>query len=93
MHMLRIPLQDPHARVRSSMSESVLHPGWVQRLGSLWRLVIGWTLIAFGLLGIVLPIIPGIPLLIAGLVLLSSQYRWAHASVVWMKAKFRKARS
>ena len=83
----------PACRVRSFMSEPGLHPGWLQRLGSLWRLVIGWICIAFGLLGIVLPVIPGIPLLIAGLVLLSSQYRWAHASVVWMKARFRKARS
>jgi len=59
----------------------------------LWRLLLGWICIAIGLLGIVLPIIPGIPLLIAGLVLLSSQYRWAHASVAWMKARLPRSRS
>ena len=74
------------------MSEPALSPGWVQRLGAFSRLIFGWLLITLGLLGIVLPVIPGIPLLIAGLVLLSTQYRWAQASVVWMKARFRKTR-
>ncbi len=63
---------------------------WVRRPGSVWRLIVGWVCIALGLLGIILPIIPGIPLLIGGLVLLSTQYHWAHRSVLWMKAHFRK---
>jgi len=64
---------------------------WVRRPGSWWRLVLGWLCIAAGLAGIVLPIIPGIPLLIFGLVLLSSQYHWAHKAVVWMKRKFHRS--
>jgi uncharacterized membrane protein YbaN (DUF454 family) len=62
----------------------------IRRKGSLWRKIIGWSFVAAGLLGLVLPIIPGIPLLIAGLVALSTQHRWARALMLWMKRRFRK---
>jgi len=58
-----------------------------------WRLILGWLCIVAGLLGIILPIIPGIPLLIGGLVLLSTQYHWAHRLMVWVKQKFPKQAS
>jgi hypothetical protein len=61
-----------------------------QERGSLWRKIVGWLCIAAGLLGLVLPIIPGIPLLIAGVVTLSTQHRWARALLLWMKRRFRK---
>ncbi|HET6206394.1 MAG TPA: PGPGW domain-containing protein [Terracidiphilus sp.] len=61
-----------------------------QGRGSLWRKIVGWFCIAAGLLGLVLPIIPGIPLLIAGVVTLSTQHRWARALMLWMKRRFRK---
>ena len=70
------------------MGETSLQMRWVRRPGSLWRLILGWAGIGVGLLGIILPIIPGIPLLIGGLVLLSTQYHWAHRLMVWMKRKF-----
>jgi hypothetical protein len=78
--------------IHSTMSETSIQTRWVRRPGSVWRLILGWGSIGLGLLGIVLPILPGIPLLIFGLVLLSTQYRWAHAAMVWMKNKFRKNR-
>jgi uncharacterized membrane protein YbaN (DUF454 family) len=53
-------------------------------------MIVGWACVAAGLLGLVLPIIPGIPLLIAGLVMLSTQHRWARALMLWMKRRFRK---
>ena len=40
-------------------------------------LVLGWILMVAGALGLLLPILPGIPLLIAGLVILSREYDWA----------------
>jgi len=73
------------------MGEAGIQARWIRRPTSLWRLILGWGCIALGLLGILLPIIPGIPLLIAGLVFLSTQYRWANKLMRWMKRKFRKA--
>lgn len=48
-----------------------------QRSGSLWRNAGGWAFVILGVAGIVLPILPGAPLLLAGLVLLSADHRWA----------------
>jgi uncharacterized membrane protein YbaN (DUF454 family) len=47
--------------------------GW-RRWG---RLVGGWLLVVAGLAGFVLPVIPGIPLLLGGLALLAYEYVWA----------------
>lgn len=70
------------------MGDSSLQRVWVRRPRSVWKLISGWLCIALGVVGIVLPILPGIPLLIIGLVLLSTQYHWAHRGMVWMKARF-----
>ena len=43
---------------------------WTRRAG-------GWALIALGIAGCVLPVIPGVPLLIAGLIILARDYAWA----------------
>jgi uncharacterized protein YqgC (DUF456 family) len=39
----------------------------------------GGTLVILGLIGLVLPVIPGIPLLIAGFALLATEFAWAEA--------------
>ena len=41
------------------------------------RFVGGWLLILVGVAGCVLPIIPGVPLILAGLALLAEEYAWA----------------
>jgi hypothetical protein len=67
-------------------------PGWIthlQRPGSLWGAVVGWLCVCVGVFGVVLPIIPGIPFLIAGLVILSARYRWAGFCLRWLKRKAR----
>jgi hypothetical protein len=67
-------------------------PGWITHLkrpGSLWGAVVGWFCISIGILGVVLPIIPGIPFLIAGLVILSARYVWAAVCLRWLKRKAR----
>ncbi|HEX6771946.1 MAG TPA: PGPGW domain-containing protein [Acidobacteriaceae bacterium] len=51
----------------------------------------GWALVCAGILGIILPVIPGVPLLIGGLVVLSARYRWAAVGVRWLKRKVRQA--
>jgi uncharacterized protein YqgC (DUF456 family) len=55
---------------------------------SLWRTLCGWICLAAGVLGVVLPILPGVPLLFAGLILLSSNYQWARKCLHWLKSRF-----
>jgi uncharacterized protein len=68
-------------------------PGWIPRVSrpvTLWRIAVGWALVCAGLIGLILPVIPGVPLLIAGLVILSARYRWAAVCVKWVKRKVRR---
>lgn len=62
-------------------------PGTIQRKNSVVQKVAGWSLLAAGLSGLVLPVIPGIPLLFAGLATLSSQHRWARQLMVRLKRR------
>ncbi len=55
--------------------------------GSLWRKVIGWAFLSIGFLGIPVPIIPGIPFLLAGLATLSTEHQWARALLLGLKRK------
>jgi uncharacterized protein len=67
-------------------------PGWITNLrrpGSLWGAVVGWVCICVGVLGLVLPVIPGIPLLIAGLFILSARYVWASYCLKWVQRQVR----
>jgi hypothetical protein len=48
-----------------------------QATGSRWRQAGGWFLLVVGVAGLALPILPGAPLLVAGLVMLSADYPWA----------------
>ena len=38
---------------------------------------VGTTLVILGLTGLVIPVIPGIPLIIAGLAILATEFTWA----------------
>ena len=58
--------------------------------GSFWRAMGGWTCLFLGILGLALPVIPGIPLLVVGLVALSPNYPWARSSLRWMKERIQK---
>ena len=51
-----------------------------ERTGAM-RKIGGWALVCVGLAGLVLPIIPGIPLLLAGLAILAPDYVWAQRSL------------
>jgi hypothetical protein len=61
-----------------------------QPSASVWRTPAGWTLLILGVAGLVLPFLPGVPLLIAGLVMLSAQHRWARNCLRRMKLWIRK---
>lgn len=41
----------------------------------------GWLLLAVGIAGCVLPVIPGIPLALAGLLILARDYAWARGAL------------
>ena len=63
---------------------------WARKIG-------GWGLLIAGVAGCVLPVAPGIPLVIAGLVLLAKDYAWAQQALkrvkCWVIQLRRKARA
>ena len=66
-----------------------------QRLPHPFRWIIaasvGGTLVLLGLTGLVLPVIPGIPLLIAGLAILATEFTWAEVLLNRTKNQVNKA--
>jgi uncharacterized membrane protein YbaN (DUF454 family) len=67
--------------------------GWITHLkrpGSLWGAVVGWLCICVGVFGLVLPIIPGLPFLFAGLFILSTRYRWASVCLKCVRRQVKK---
>jgi uncharacterized membrane protein YbaN (DUF454 family) len=68
-------------------------PGWITNLkrpGSLWGSVVGWVCICIGVFGVILPLIPGLPFLLAGLFILSARYRWASVCLMWVRRQVRR---
>jgi uncharacterized membrane protein YbaN (DUF454 family) len=57
----------------------------------------GWTLLAVGIAGCILPVIPGIPLALAGLLVLARDYAWARGALRstkrWLARMRRRARA
>jgi uncharacterized membrane protein YbaN (DUF454 family) len=51
------------------------------------KLVVGWSMLLLGAAGIVLPIVPGIPFLLAGLVILSRRYAWAEKAIDFIRRR------
>jgi len=51
-------------------------------------LMAGWAFILAGIAGLILPILPGIPFLLVGLVILSSEYLWAHHALAKLTSRF-----
>jgi uncharacterized membrane protein YbaN (DUF454 family) len=64
--------------------------GWFQK-GS------GWALLAIGIAGCLLPVIPGIPFALAGLLILARDYAWARRALReakrWLVRMRRRARA
>lgn len=54
----------------------------------LLAVLLGWALVALGAIGIILPILPGIPVLLVGLFILSSEYVWAHQLLERIRERF-----
>ncbi len=53
-------------------------------------LVVGWAFILLGILGLFLPVLQGVLFLLVGLVILSSEYVWAHRLLTKVRERFPK---
>ena len=60
------------------------HKGWKRMM----ILCAGWGCIAFGVIGGFIPILQGWVFVVAGLLILSTEYVWAHRIVVWTRNRF-----
>lgn len=56
------------------------------------RIIGGFALIGLGIVGLFLPVLQGVAMIAAGLLLLAPEYRWAQRLLHWMKRKWREAR-
>jgi uncharacterized membrane protein YbaN (DUF454 family) len=53
-------------------------------------LIVGWGFILLGIAGLFLPVLQGILFLLIGLIILSSEYVWAHHLLGRLKTRFPK---
>lgn len=53
-------------------------------------LIVGWIFVLLGIVGMFLPILQGILFLVVGLLILSSEYVWAHQLLTKLRARFPK---
>jgi len=51
-------------------------------------LVTGWLLTIGGIIGVVLPVLPGLPFLLLGLSTLSKHYGWVRRVTMWLHSFF-----
>ncbi len=51
-------------------------------------LLLGWAFILLGVVGLFLPVLQGILFLLIGLVILSSEYVWAHHLLAKLRSRF-----
>ena len=75
------------------MSSDYAMTKWTRTSTPLWRIILGWICVAGGILGLLLPVLPGVPLLFGGLILLSANYQWARRVLDWLKGRLRKLAS
>lgn len=53
-------------------------------------LITGWSFIVLGIAGLFLPILQGVLFLLVGLIILSSEYVWAHRLLTKLRQRFPK---
>ncbi len=51
-------------------------------------LILGWSFIALGVVGLFLPILQGVLFILIGLAILSSEYVWAHRLLTKLRDRF-----
>ena len=55
--------------------------------------LVGFTLVAIGLAGLILPVLPGWVLIIGGFAVLSREYAWAHSGLTFARRHAARGRS
>ena len=60
------------------------------RLKRVLVLIVGWCFILLGIVGLFLPILQGVLFLLIGLIILSSEYVWAHHLLTKLRQRFPK---
>lgn len=58
------------------------------RFKQIGAIVLGWTFIVLGILGLFLPFLQGILFLLIGLLILSTEYVWAHKLLHKLRMRF-----
>jgi len=53
-------------------------------------LFVGWGFILLGIVGLFLPVLQGVLFLLVGLIILSSEYVWAHHLITRLRQRFPK---
>jgi uncharacterized protein len=53
-------------------------------------LIVGWCFILLGVVGLFLPILQGVLFLLVGLIILSTEYVWAHHLLTRLRQRFPK---
>jgi uncharacterized membrane protein YbaN (DUF454 family) len=61
-------------------------------LSRFFKVAGGFFLVGIGILGIILPVMPGWVFLIPGLIILGEEYSWARRLLQWAKRKGEKTR-
>ncbi|HVO79632.1 MAG TPA: PGPGW domain-containing protein [Terriglobales bacterium] len=51
-------------------------------------LIVGWGFILLGIVGLFLPILQGVLFLVIGLIILSSEYVWAHHLLTRLRTRY-----
>jgi uncharacterized membrane protein YbaN (DUF454 family) len=51
-------------------------------------IVVGWAFLLLGIVGLFLPILQGVLFILIGLIILSTEYVWAHRLLTRLKTKF-----
>ena len=78
-------------RIETGTKVPVLPGAGKRDLRRIVRLIVGITLVLLGILGLILPIMPGWVFLIPGLVILGDYFPPIQRLIVWAKARAAKA--
>ncbi len=57
------------------------------------RIVAGFVLLGFGLIAILIPVLPQVPFIVAGLLLLAREFHWARRLLDWAKRRWHSFRN